>query len=277
MSNTNTPGVLTSANAKNGRDLDLALKSLVDEHLLPAARKAAGNKQDRVDLQPESVVASVIADELPNAIGRCQDEAHLRARLITAVQHKIIDRLRKGGDKGPPAQFSQRDMASSIAPASPAADPGPRTQVADAESLAQAIEAHDRFREIVLAHAKNPEERIILDEYVLVGKDWADIARSAGLTVDVAKQRLSRRRRGLLQEVCEPLRAQLDGESWAVAEGVIVERRSPAALAASLGITEQEVRDIFAARVVPEFKSLYGKDAYDGLLRLMGNKHVSKP
>jgi len=267
MLNTNTPVFPDDGDANGGHKLDPALKMLIDEHLVPAAIKAVGNKRDEADLKPESIVASVIAEEIPKAPGRCNDESHLRARLITAVKNKVIDRLRK---RDVIDRFNTNKAHEGFSAS------GPGTQVANAESLAQAAESFKTFREILLALAKNTEERILLDEYVLAGKEWAQVASSAGLTAVAAKKHLSRRRSSLLEELCRPLRGQLDGESWAVAEGLIVERQSPTAVAETLGMTEHAVKTIFASRIIPEFKSLYGKNAYEGLLRLMGNKHLSK-
>lgn len=274
MPNKKMPRVLAAAKANNRDEDDRKLKALIDECLVPAAIKAVGNKRDQVDLQTSSIVAQVIEKELSKVLEPCNDTKHLRARLIRAVEHKVIDILRKGGVHGRAPQFSQGRRGSLPEQAVVAAGPG--TQLADAESVAQAAESFDRFREVLLAHAKDTKQRVILMEYVLAGKEWVEVAPSVGLSVEAARKYLSKIRPDLLPEICKPLRPNLDGPAWAITELLFVKRFTPAKVAETLGTTEQNVESVSATRIIPEIKRLYGKNAYEGLLRLTGNKRISK-
>ncbi len=264
------PEVLASHRAGHQDDLRRAIDRLVSEVLLPTARAQLGGKKNQVNLQPDSVVQSVLLDELPKAMEQCETEDHLRARLAQAVRHRVIDRTRKGGRAGSPEHESQRPEG---APAFDGAARGrsPLSELASRESDLRHADSYEQFACWLLEQAGGDQaDEALLRLYVLGGAPWAGVAEAAGLSEAAARKRLSRMRSRLMPAIIEPLRDELDSRTWLIAEGLFIRHEGPVLLARSSGLEESAIERSLGQEIAPALKRLYGVPSLEPIWRLVG-------
>jgi DNA-directed RNA polymerase specialized sigma24 family protein len=269
------PGVLSAARAQDDASLRRALQRLVDEVLVPAAIRETGARRNQVEFLPESVVQSVIADDLARAIRECVDETHLRARLVRAIRHRVIDRTRKGGAAGAPRHWAIGPERGGQEPAAHSAERPPAMALARESALLDET-AYRSLCATILQAPRDRTDRLLLEGYVLEGRRWDDVASTAGVSSAAARQRLTRLRSALLAKLCLPLRTMLDGESWAIAEALLVHRRAPADVGIALGLSSVQVERICRQRIVPTLALLHGDRGVTAILRLLGNRRLAR-
>jgi DNA-directed RNA polymerase specialized sigma24 family protein len=230
--------------------------------LVDYAAVVLGSGRRRVDLDPESVVGSVIVRELPRAIRVCNDEDHLANLLRCAVRHKIYDRR---GRKRPDDLF---ETALRRGPA--VRQVGPATQAAHLESCA----GDRRSYESLVAHLRaadlSDRERQLIELFVLQGLSWKAVAAQLGMSDGAAKTAMSRLRATVLPYVFEQLHEDLAQDEWTIARMLLVDRATPKTVAAEIGSSEDEVRRLFVDRILSHVMGRYGKRGLELLLLLIG-------
>ena len=246
---------------------DQGMHKLIDELLLPYAKRVSSGKKDRVDLQPESLIASVIEDHLDEAIQASGGSEHAVNNLRQAIKYKFLDRLRKGGKAGQPDQFSQGDPDNSYDPQ--ANQFGPMT-IVEADDTAHADEKrHEHFCELVLGVCSDDADRVILTGYLIGGEGWPDVAQEAGLSEPAARKRMSRLRGQVLTRLIEGVRDELNAEMWVIAEGAMINRQPAQVLAQAVGRTEQQVERMMMSVVTDCLALRYGAAAIEPIGKLL--------
>ncbi len=269
----NTPGVrvaldrLRSTNkAEQGRAID-KLYNRINQRAERMAAKMLGSKAQRVDLQPESVVMSVMVKELPKLAVVCNDDQHLEARLLRAIRNRFIDRLRARKDVNPESRDSKGE-ATSFDTTDGAA--GPRSVVAAYEQSNHERDALAKLVSRLTGACKNDDERTMVEQFLIRNQSWSAVASQLGKNETAAKVAFSRLRQRLLEQVMEPLRFVLTGPEWAVIQYVCIERRSLNDAAQKTGSTAQHIVGVFQSRVLPALRSEYGAAGIESLIRLIG-------
>lgn len=245
-----------------------AIERLTDELAVHARAKLA-ERRDRADFQPESIVQSVLLKELAPGTSGFKDAQHLNARLRLAVNHKIYDRVAKGGHAAEIAR--ERHGTNDDEFEAPATGPGPATQVIGIELSAQdkilAIELEKR-----LSADLDTEERRLVELCVLQGLDGRTAAATLGISDAAARQRLSRLRQQLRGRALEPLQAKLSSVEWAALHACLVQRMAPQTVARLLGVSEQELGNILERLIVEEVPRVLGRRGVEIFNRLLGRQ-----
>lgn len=231
------------------------------------AQKMLGSKAQRVDLQPESVVMSVMAKELPKLAVVCNDDQHLEARLLRAIRNRFIDRLRARKDVNPDSRDAQGDQTSFDATDGAA---GPRSVVVAYEQSDHERDALAKLVFRLTGACKNEDERTMVEQFLVRNQSWSSVASQLGKNETAAKVAFSRLRQRLLEQVMEPLRFSLSGPEWAVIQSVCVERRSLSDAAVRVGTNPEHILSTFQTRVLPALRAEYGAAGIESLIRLIG-------
>jgi DNA-directed RNA polymerase specialized sigma24 family protein len=200
----------------------------------------------RPDLQPASVVHSVVAralDRRPDA----NDCEHLLAILHTAVEQKIIDRLRRGGRGG--RERTEADLGAPVDGAAPAT---PRSATADDEQGAV------RLRAILSRAAPSADTARLVELHLFQGLSLGEAAKSLGISRDAAKDRYHSARSRVLDALLVPLRRTLSPDDTRIADAIFSERLDVAGAAAALGLGESSVRERMTEAVIPAILAAYG-------------------
>lgn len=245
-----------------------AIERLTDELAVHARAKIA-ERRDQADFQPESIVQSVLLRELAPGTSDFKDTQHLNARLRLAVNHKIYDRVAKGGRAAELARESCGPKDSEYE--ARAAGPGPATQVIGLELSAQdrslAIELESR-----LTTGLDAEERRLVELCVLQGLEGKAAAAMIGISDAAARQRLSRMREQLRSRALEPLQARIRSVEWAALHACLVQRMAPQTAASFLGVSEQELGSMLERLVVEEVPRVLGHRGVEIFHRLLGRQ-----
>ncbi|MCA9293193.1 MAG: hypothetical protein KDA20_05210 [Phycisphaerales bacterium] len=269
MSGTSDPGTLLEAHrAGDRRAMNDAIDSLAAHVLRPAARRAVGGRNDQVDFQVDSLVQSVLADELPIALEKCDSEAHLRARLVQAIRNKALDRMKKGGKAGTPRHLGGPGDDGYDDPAN--AGPGPRTEALAIESVAIGSDAFAQFASLMLTCVSDEVDAILVNDYLLLGKEWSPVAQSCGLSEAAARKRMSRMRSKLLDAICQQIAPDLDTLDQEIAKRLLCDRQKPATIAGELAIPVGQVERTMADQLVPALIKHNGKASLNPIWRLVG-------
>ena len=242
------------------------MQQLIGELLLPYASRVSSGKRDRVDLQPESLIASVIKDHLDQALEASDGSEHAANNLKGAIRHKFLDRLRKGGKAGPALQFSQREAGG---PDPCADEAGPYTYVMESDRLRVDAQRFEQFKRIVSDNCSDDADREVMQGYLFDRKGWTEVAKQSGLGEAAARKRLSRMRAKVLSGVLQPLREQMPAELWAIAEGAMVKRQSYDVLTAALGKSAEEIERCMARIVSDYIAELYGASCIEPIALLL--------
>ncbi|MBL9149695.1 MAG: hypothetical protein JNM94_13480 [Phycisphaerae bacterium] len=200
----------------------------------------------RADVQPASVVQSVIAralDKRPDA----NDGEHLLAILHTAVEQKIIDRLRRGGRAG--RERTEADLGAPVDGVSPATQ---RSATSDDEQGAV------RLRAIMSRAAPSAETARLVELHLFHDLSLGEAAKSLGISRDAAKDRYHSARSRILDALLVPLRRALAADDARVADAIFIERLDVAGAAAILGVEEATVRTRLTDAVIPAILAAYG-------------------
>lgn len=231
------------------------------------ADKMLGPKADRIDLQPESVVMSVMGRELEKLVEVCNDDQHLVARALRAIRNRYIDRLRARKDINPDSRNASGDRTTFDTPDD---QDGPRTIVADYEESRAEHDALTRLVTRLAGACKTDDERTMVEQFLLKAQPWSAIASQLGKNETAAKVAFSRLRQRLLETVMQPVQASLAPAEWAVVQAICIDRRSlPDAAEAARG-TPQSVLATFQTRILPALRTEYGAAGIESLIRLIG-------
>ncbi len=237
--------------------------------LVGYARSIAGGRSDRADFQPESIVASVLAKHMQQAVGQCRDDQHLDGWLRQAVRHELLDRVDKRRPEDMPGTHDD-DGFRPVDPADPHA--GPSTILMERDALAADRDALGRFFERLQVAALTEQDRTMLDLYVVERLEWETIAERIGTTVGAARVAMKRLRDRLLPRIFEPIRHRLTDEEWKVAEAMFVARLPADRARESLGLDADRIRAIAVERVVPAILEEWGGQSTEMVLRLTGHR-----
>jgi RNA polymerase sigma factor (sigma-70 family) len=258
---------LEALRAQDSR-FNAAYESLRNE-LVGYARSIAGGRADRADFQPESIVASVLAKNIQQAVVQCRDDGHLDGWLRQAVRHELLDRVDKRKPDAMPGSGDEERGRSSD-PADPHA--GPSTILMERDALAADRAALGRFFERLQVAALTEQDHTMLDLYVVERLEWETIAERIGTTVGAARVAMKRLRDRLLPRIFEPIRHRLTDEEWSVAEALFVARLPADRARESLGLDADRIRAIAVERVVPAILEEWGGQSTEMVLRLTGHR-----
>jgi RNA polymerase sigma factor (sigma-70 family) len=271
MSASNAPrdaGRLDALRSNASGRFEPAYESLRRE-LVGYARSIAGGRSDRADFQPESIVASVLARNMQEAVGQCRDDGHLDGWLRQAVRHELLDRVDKRRPESMPAQEGD-DRAPAFDPAD--TQDGPSTILMARDALAEDRQALARFFGQLQVAALTESDRTLLDLYVVERLEWEVIAERVGTTVGAARVAMKRLRDRLLPRIFEPIRKRLTDEEWRVAEAMFVARLPAERAKEALGLDADRIRTIAVNRVVPAILEEWGGQSAEMVLRLTGHR-----
>lgn len=253
----------SGSKTEQGRVID-SLYTKLNQRAERIAAKMLGSKARRVDLQPESVVMSVMAKELPRLAVVCVDDQHLEARLVRAIRNRFIDRLRIKKHVNQDAG----DERTRIDPL--ASDDGPGSVVIAFEQSSHERDALAKLVRTLAAACKNGDERTMVEQFLVRSQSWSAVASQLGKNEAAAKVAFSRLRQRLLEHVTEPLRFSLSGPEWAVVQAICVERRTVSDAAAALNTSQEHVLSVFQSRILPALRAEYGVAGIESLVRLIG-------
>jgi len=252
------------------RGTDAVAKRKAIEHLYarltPHARRQLGGKRDRADGLPESIVQSVIVNEVASsALSRLNDDEHLEARLRLAIRNKIIDRARKRKPVGLPVN------ADGCAYDPPGTDPGPATQVADHEERKHAARQLIALRDACLSAPISETRRRMLELAIFEDRSLEEIAQRCNTTVPTVKARLSEAKKVVVPHLLQPLQSTVDETKWAIIDTMLIQRRSVQRCCAELGVDESAIKHVIGCDVYPMLKAAYGIEGISLFKRLLGN------
>lgn len=249
---------------------EAAVRQFIDdvtERTERMAPKMLGAKAGRVDLDPNSVIISVLGRDLEKLVEASVDDRHLIARTLTAIRHRYIDRLRARKDVNPHSRNASGDHTTFDTPGS---DDGPGTIVADYEQSSAEQEANTRLVTRLALACKSEDERTMVEQFLLKAQPWSAIASQLGKNETAAKVQFSRLRQRLLETVMLPLKPALAADDWAVVQAICIDRRSLPDAAASVGGTPKSVLTTFQERILPALRTEYGAAGIESLIRLIG-------
>jgi len=256
----------SESKTEQGRAID-TLYVRINQRAERMAAKMLGSKANRVDLQPESVVMSVMAKELPKLAVVCNDDQHLEARLLRAIRNRFIDRLRARKDVNPDSRDAEGEQTNFDAAAAGA---GPRSVIAAYEESRVEQEALGKMVIRLTAACKTNDERTMVEQFLVKNQSWSSVASQLGKNETAAKVAFSRLRQRLLDHVMQPLQFALSGPEWAVVKCVCIDRRSLTEAANITGSNAPHVLAIFQSRVLPALRAEYGAAGIESLIRLIG-------
>ncbi|MCA9284365.1 MAG: sigma-70 family RNA polymerase sigma factor [Phycisphaerales bacterium] len=211
----------------------------------------APSRGQRVDAQLDSVVQSVLADALPKAIDRCEDDEGLKRYLGRAVRNRFVDRAKRR--RGTSLDASDD---SSIDPRSP--DPGPATVVFSMERGDADEEGRAAFEHAIRTAKVTTREREIATLFVLRQYAWDQVAAAVGMTSGAAKVAMTRMRPRLLESVLAPMESELSPPNWRILKLVLIDGRSEDDAAATLQFEPERVFAAFRDAIVPALRQRYG-------------------
>lgn len=243
--------------ALRGTDESARAGAIVELHreLVWWARRQLGAAAARVDLDPESIVQSVIARESARAVEAATDDHHLWARLRQAVDHKIIDRRRAAQRH---AMSPLEDVAARVYAAADSPDGLPRATLGD----------------VIASVASEPARRKILEAILIEGLTCAEVARANASTEEALRAMLTRARPALLRAVIEPLRTFLAADEWRLCQEIVASRRGIAEAGQILGWSDDEVEQHTGDGIVAGLVAVYGPDIVSWLPRVMGRRRI---
>lgn len=256
----------SASKSEQGRAID-SLYGRINKRAEIMAGKMLGPKVGRVDLQPESVVISVLVKELPKLAVVCNDDQHLEARLLRAIRNRFIDRLRARKEINPDSRDARGDQTTFDTPDD--AD-GPRSIIVAFEESRVEQEALARLVTRLTAACKTNDERTMVEQFLVKNQPWSSIASQLGKNETAAKVAFSRLRQRLLDHVMQPLRPSLSGPEWVIVQALCIDRRSLPETAVLASSTPQSVHNIFQTRVLAALKVEYGQAGIESLIRLIG-------
>lgn len=259
--------LLAALRQGNDSEREAALRKLY-ELLLPHARgKISGSSSRRSD-QAESVVQSVIVHEIAGRdLDQVKDDQHLEARLKRAVKNKVIDRFRRRRAAGVVAGSDGERHAVDHGE-------GPGTKLAGRESLLLKAERLRAFHDVVNECPLSKTQRAIVQMAVVEDHPLQRVAEECGTTVPTVKVRLTEARKRLVPHLLEPLRHEVDGQTWAVIELLLIRRRRPERCAEVLGMDHGQIRRVMREEVYPRLHRLYGGEGILLVERLLGNRRA---
>jgi DNA-directed RNA polymerase specialized sigma24 family protein len=265
---------LRSANRiEQGRAIQ-SLYQRINERAERMALKMMGEKSLRVDLQPESVVLSVMARELPKLAVVCNDDQHLEARLLRAIRNRFIDRLRARKDVNPDSRGDDGESENFDAMGT---GEGPQSVVIAFEQSIHEREALLKLVSRLTATCKSDDERTMVEQFLVKNQSWSAIAKQLGKNENAAKVAFSRLRQRLLESVLAPLRLAISGPEWAVVHHLCLERKSVEESAAAVGVDRAHVLTVFQTRILPALRAEYGAAGIESLVRLIGKVRSEDP
>lgn len=238
------------------RSDDERRRERVVEELYKMLVKAAASdlgavKSRQVHTQPESIVQSILVDALPAAQRTCRSDKDLRNYLRAAVRNRIRDRVK--GPRGRVVQGSQLDPDDGAFEVT-ARQAGPGSMIVERESRERAAASDEKFIATLMAVAVDDDERRIFRRFLTEGRSWEETIQGTSMTVVAARQKLSRRRRSLIEQLINPLRETLDGTSWAILDGVLVRGLPVEQISPLVGFSKDEV----AQRLLASLLNAYG-------------------
>ena len=249
---------------------EAAVRQFIDdvtERTERMAPRMLGAKAGRIDLDPNSVIISVLGRDLEKLVEASVDDRHLIARTLTAIRHRYIDRLRARKDINPDSRNASGDHTTFDTPAS---DDGPGTIVADFEQSIAEQEANTRLVTRLTLACKTDDERTMVEQFLLKAQPWSAIASQLGKNETAAKVAFSRLRQRLLETVMLPLKPALAPDDWAIVQSICIDRRALPDAAAAVAGTPKSVLATFQTRILPALRAEYGAAGIESLIRLIG-------
>lgn len=227
----------------------------------------------RADLQPESLVQSVMAGGFERIVRTAKDPEHFEATIRLALKHKLIDRLKRGGAMGPVRAFADfREETESALAALPAN--GPRFE-ADRDAHEE-FAKFDRFRAALTGpDALDATQWKILEDHLVHARSLGDIANDLGIQREAAKQRYGTIRRRALAALHGPIASNLSAIARIVLQKAFIDRADLDAIGDATGLTEADVIFTLADEIVPAIISLYGTAGAQVVAGLLGSRHTS--
>jgi len=261
-------GVSSLLEALRGRD-EAAKRAAIErlyERLTPHARWKLGNKRDRADAMPESIVQSVIVREIVGGgLRGVNDDQHLEARLRRAINNKVIDRDRKLRPCALPVDADGRSH-------DPSGDgPGPATRIVEQEELLFAARRLLAMKDACMSAPMSATQRMFVELAIFEEMSLDEIAKRSTTSVSTVKVRLSEARKKIVPHLLQSLRAEVDGTTWAVIEMILVQRRTVERCCQTLGVDESRIRQIVGCVVYSRLRDSFGPEGLEVFERLLGN------
>jgi RNA polymerase sigma factor (sigma-70 family) len=243
-----------------------ALQRLYDM-LTPHAQRKLGGRRDGANMLPESIVQSVIVREVAcGGLTEINDDQHLEARLRRAINNKIIDRRRK-------RRAAEMPVNSEGAAYDPAGDgPGPGTQLVDQEEIMRQANQLSAFKEACAGAPISDTQRRILELVIFEDQTIEEAAELCSTTPPTIKVRLSEARKKIVPHLLQPVRAEVDGTTWAIIDMMLIQRRSTDRCRAMLGVDDRQIRQAIQRSVYPVLLESYGAEGIALFQRLLGNR-----
>ncbi|MBL9149508.1 MAG: sigma-70 family RNA polymerase sigma factor [Phycisphaerae bacterium] len=227
----------------------------------------------RSDLQPESLVQSVMAGGFERILRNAKDPEHFEATIRLALKHKLIDRLKRGGAMGPVRAFADfREEAENAMAALPTN--GPRFE-ADLDAHKE-FAKFDRFhRALTGADGLDATQWKILEDHLVHERSLGDIANDLGIQREAAKQRYATIRRRALALVHGHIARGLSTIAKMVAQKAFLDRADLDAISGATGLSEADVVFTLADEIVPAIVAQYGTAGAQVVAGLLGSRHAA--
>jgi len=205
------------------------------------------------DLQSESIAHSAMGLGLHRLLLKAHDAEHFEALLRTALKHKLLDRLKRGGAAGRVRAFAdfREDGDSAFDPHAPRS-----------ESDHDARQERSKFRhlEAVLTAkgALTAEQWSLVEAHLVRDRTLGEIATELGIGREAAKQRYATVRRRALCAICDDVEPKLNRETRLVARQIFVERQALPMVADASEISEADVIFVSLEEIIPALFEAYG-------------------
>lgn len=251
------------------RAVSTALEQLMDRMTSWARNelRKRGSPQ-RADLQPESLVQSVVASALQRILHSSKDAEHFEATLRQALKHKRIDRIKRGGAHGPVRAFAdyREEVESAIA-----STPSPAIRSEEDADAVEDVARFDSFREVVCGPGGlDREQWKLLDSHLVRQVSLGDIAQGLGINREAAKQRYATVRRRALGAVHGHMARRLSMPARHVAHEAFVTRATVDSIGDALGMSEADVVFLFLDEIVPALSAQFGSLGMRVIAGLLG-------
>jgi DNA-directed RNA polymerase specialized sigma24 family protein len=228
------------------------------------ARAAAGARAGEADFQPESIVADALARGMGPALAACDDDEHLAGWLKVAVRHELLDRI----DKRKPGSLPEGSRGGMAEPSDQHVGPATEALARDSAAFEQA--ALDRLLKRLDSEPMTPNDRTLIDLYVIERLPWEEIAHRTGREAGALRVAMNRLRDRLLPKLFAPIKPRLDAPTWAVAEAILIRRLHLAKATEDLGLDPVDLRRALMEGVFPAVIEQFGGASTEMLLRLTG-------
>lgn len=210
----------------------------------------------RADLRPDSVAQSVVARALSNP-PNARDREHVLAVLALAVEHKITDRLRRGGKAGREKCDADRStpLPDATAPDEIRADPEEEGAIARFQAIgSRAIESVETWR--------------LVEMHILRGMRLRDASASLSISRDAGKARYHSARGAVLAALMAPVLKALDAADAEVADAILSRCHDVESAAEELGRAPADIRQTLKEVVVPALLAAYGRGGTSAITTL---------